>query len=778
MLGFALFLSFWSASPAKAVTPCADPVTWLQICCPKPCPITDPKAFVEHTFKGVLEDLKLATMFKEALAWKEQLEEFGKSISAINGLINNIMGTARAGISAFQPSARVPGGLQSNPLNISQTAGAIARMFMQPAETATQSVVDAKARGAMVSDGYVDGLATSLDARAKLENSAEDIKKIAKVIEKGKSSGLTSGNDAENVRSDFAAMNQARLGMLQALQNAVNIGISLNSTESYNALGSLGADHAMKSSSWGSASAPSSPYGSNEQGLAKTLNSGVGNKDAAYAQRAAADQAFQAYDNLTERAVQIHNAAAAYIGMMKTVALNQETVAHYELSRNMASQQRAIIQSGLVIFYLDPAGAFDRMAVQTVGPDGMSGMNPYQWADSFAQQPAAQMGQNAVVGTALINPAAYGETVCEDEIVNEGGDGGGTKKVAKFKLPLAANAPKKVAEIYANPAKLLCGELLAKWLSLPQEPVFDVYNDQAKAEAYGPDVNRTTTTDEAATKAAKEELFRDNPNAGMDQAFKYWINLTKRSLWYYDFACGTTLAADPADQGQCEIYDRNSNPNARAGGAQGVINNLYRAIDGMVATINDPELTLVLQKPELQGRPPVEITRYEQVRGELDYLIPAGAQKRSEVDAAIMAEPMYANRDNALQAAIGAIRQDPGFTRWTNAIAVEAGGAGNGSAGNGAASSTVDANGCGANPCWGLERPDWNNPVTISGFTVPMPEPSPALPVAALQINCADPSEALYCVPVESSGVPYPIRPQTAFEPTVMVAPPYVTQQR
>ena len=36
--------------------------------------------------------------------------------------------------------------------------------------------------------------------------------------------------------------------------------------------------------------------------------------------------------------------------MMKTVALNQETIAHYELSRNMASQQRAIISAGLVLF--------------------------------------------------------------------------------------------------------------------------------------------------------------------------------------------------------------------------------------------------------------------------------------------------------------------------------------------------------------------------------------------------------------------------------------------
>lgn len=769
LIGFAAFLTLWSAAPAKAVAPCAEPVTWLQICCPKPCLITDPKAFAEHTFKGVLEDLKLATMFKEVLAWKEQLDEWGKTINAINGLINRIMGTARAGISAFSPSSRVPGGLTGNPLNISQTAGEIARLFMQPAETATQAQADARARGAMISHGYVDGLATAIEARSKLESTAEEIKKISQVIEKGRSSGMSSGNDAENVRSDFATMNQARLGLLQALQNSTNLLVTMNATESYNSLGTLGVDTTMAKESWGSATSPKSPYGSNELGLAKLQASGFGQKEQGYALRASADAAFQRYDNLTERAVQIHNAAVAYVGMMKTVALNQETVAHYELSRNMASQQRAIIMSGLTLFYASPSQAFDNMAVQSVGQDGMSGLDPYQWADSFAQTMAAQTALNTVVATVIIDPSRYGTTVCEDEIVNEGGDGGGTKKVAKFKVPPAANAAKNIVEIYLNPKKLMCGELLAKWLSLPQEPVFDVYNDQAKAEAYGPDVNRTTTTSEAATKAAKEELFKDNPNAGMDQNFKYWINLTKRSLWYYDFACGTTLAADPADQGQCEVYDRNSNPNARAGGAQGVINNLYRSIDGMIATINDPEVTLVLQQPELQGRPAVDITRYESVRGELDYLLPAGAQNRAAVSEAIMAEPMYANRDASLQAAIRVIRNDPGFTQWTNTASGEA----NASSSN-ASSST---NGCGPNPCWGLDRPDWNDPVTISGFPVPMPEPSPSLPVASLEIDCADPNEKLYCVPVESSGLPYPTRPQASFQPTVTVAPPYISQR-
>lgn len=702
-------------------------------------------------------------MFQQMLSWKEQLDEWGKTISAINGLINQIMGTVKGGISAFSPASNIPSGLSSNPLNISQTAGEIARLFMQPSDSVTGGHDDAKRRGSIISQGYVDGLATSLDARGKLENTAEEIKKIAQVIEKGKSSGLTNGNDAENVRSDFASMNQARLGMLQALQNATNLGISLNSTESYEAIGTLGPDTSAAKSSWGTASAPASPYGSAEQGLAKTQASGIGQKDATYAMRTASDQAFQRYDNFVERANQIHNAAVSYVGMMKTVALNQETIAHYELSRNMASQQRAIVSSGLTLFYAAPSEAFNRMAVQAVGEDGMSGMNPYQWADSFAQQPAAQMGQNAIVATALLNPSAYGETICEDEIVSEGGDGGGSKKVAKFKFPPAANAAKSVVGIYLNPEKLMCGELLAKWLSLPQEPVFDVYNDQAKAEAYGPDVNRTTTTDEAATKAAKEELFKDNPNAGMEQAMKYWINLQKRSLWYYDFACGTTLAADPADQGQCEVYDRASNPNARAGGAQGVINNLYRAIDTMIATINDPEVTLVLQAPELKDRAPVDITRYENVRSEIDQLIAAAGQARAQVDAAIMAEPMYAERDASLRNVAIAMREDTGFQRWTN------------TATDGATANTSE---CGNGPCWGLNDADWNSPVTISGYAASMPQPSPALPVASANIDCTDPSEAVYCQPVQNPGTPYPVRPQTSFQPTIMIAPPYIGQQR
>lgn len=702
-------------------------------------------------------------MFKQVLSWKEQLDEWGKTISAINGLINKIMGTVKGGISAFSPASNIPSGLSSNPLNISQTAGAVARLFMQPSDSVSGGLEDAKRRGSIISQGYVDGLATSLEARGKLENTAEEIKKIAQVIEKGKSSGLTNGNDAENVRSDFAAMNQARLGLLQALQNATNLGITLNTTESYEAIGALGPDTSAAKSSWGTASAPASPYGSNEQGLAKTQASGVGAKDATHALRAASDQAFQRYDNFVERANQIHNAAVSYVGMMKTVALNQETIAHYELSRNMASQQRAVVSSGLALFYADATSAFNRMAVQAVGEDGMSGMNPYQWADSFAQQPAAQMGQNAIVATALLNPSAYGETICEDEIVNEGVDGGGSKKVAKFKVPPAATAAKSVVGIYLNPEKLMCGELLAKWLSLPQEPVFDVYNDEAKAEAYGPDVNRTTTTDEAATKSAKEELFKDNPNAGMDQAMKYWINLQKRSLWYYDFACGTTLAADPADQGQCEVYDRASNPNARAGGAQGVINNLYRAIDQMIATINDPEVTLVLQAPELQGRSPVDITRYENVRSEIDQLIAAAGDARAQVDAAIMAEPMYAERDTSLRNVAIAMREDPGFQRWTN------------TATDGA---TPNTSNCGDGPCWGLNQADWNAPVTINGYVAPMPQPSPALPVANLNIDCSDPAEAVYCQPVENPGAPYPVRPQTGFKPTVMIAPPYIGQKR
>lgn len=763
LIGFALALSLWSAAPAKAVVPCAEPVTWLQICCPKPCPILDPQAFAQNTLKSVLEDLKLASMFQQALSWKEQLDEWGKTISAINGLINQVMGTVKGGISAFTPASNIPSGLTSNPLNISQTAGQIAKLFMQPSDSVTGSHDDAKRRGSIISQGYIDGLATALEARSKLEKTPEEIKKIAEVIEKGKSSGLTNGNEAENVRSDFAAMNQARLGMLQALQNATNLGVTLNTTESYEAIGTLGPDTTAAKSSWGTASAPASPYGSAEQGLAKTQGSGIGAKDATHAMRASSDQAFQRYDNLVERANQIHNAATSYVGMMATVALNQETIAHYELSRNMASQQRAIVSSGLALFYADANEAFNRMAVQAVGEDGMSGLNPYQWADSFAQQPAAQMGQDAIVATALLNPSAYGTTICEDETLSEGGDGGSTKKVAKFKVPPAANAAKSVVGIYLNPEKLMCGELLAKWLSLPQEPVFDVYNDQAKAEVYGPDVNRTTTTDEAATKAAREELFRDNPNAGMEQAMKYWVNLQKRSLWYYDFACGTTLAADPADQGQCEVYDRNANPNARAGGAQGVINNLYRAIDTMIATINDPEVTLVLQTPELQGRAPVDITRYDNVRSEIDQLIGSAGQARAQVNEAVMAEPMYAQRDASLRNVAIAMREDTGFQRWTN------------TATDGATPNTSE---CGNGPCWGLGIADWNSPVTISGYVAPMPQPSPALSVTSPAIDCSNPAEAVYCQPVQNPGTPYPVRPQTAFQPTVMIAPPYIGQQR
>ncbi|PZR86530.1 MAG: hypothetical protein DI537_28375 [Stutzerimonas stutzeri] len=706
----------------------------------------------------MLEDLKLASMFQQMISWKEQLDEWGKTISAINGLINQVMGTAKAGISAISAASNIPSGLKTNPLNISQTAGEIARLFMQPSDTIAGAQDDARRRGAMISHGFVDALATAIEARGKLDNSAEEIKKIAQVIEKGKSSGLTSGNDAENVRSDFASMNQARLGMLQALQNTTNLGITLNTTEAYEAIGTLGPDTTTAKSSWGTASAPASPYGSAEQGLQKTQSSGIGQKDAAHALRASSSQAFQAYDNLIERANQIHNAAVSYVGMMKTVALNQETIAHYELSRNMASQQRAIVSSGLWLFYADPSEAFNRMAVQAVGADGMSGMNPYQWADSFAQQQAAQMGQDAIVATALLNPSAYGETICEDVTDSETGN-----PIAKFKKAPLANAPAKVVTLHTNPEKLACGALLAKWLSLPQEPVFDVYNDQAKAEAYGPDVNRTTTTDEAATKAAKEDLLRDNPNAGMEQAMRYWVNLQKRSLWYYDSACGTTLAADPADQGQCEVYDGKSNPNARAGGAQGVINNLYRAIDTMIATINDPEVTLVLQTPELQGRPPVDVTRYDSVRGEIDELTALAGQQRAKVDPAIMAEPMYAERDASLRNVAIAMREDPGFQSWTN------------TATQGATPNTSD---CGAGPCWGLADADWNRPVMVSGMIAPMPQPSPALPVANRDIDCSAPSDAVLCQPVQNPGAPYPVRPQTAFRPTVMIAPPYIGQAR
>lgn len=107
------------------------------------------------------------------------------------------------------------------------------------------------------------------------------------------------------------------------------------------------------------------------------------------------------------------------------------------------------------------------------------------------------------------------------------------------------------------------------------------------------------------------------------------------------------------------------------------------------------------------------------------------------------------------------MREDPGFQRWTNTATDNA---------------TPNFSNCGDDPCWGLAQADWNAPVTIYGYVAPLPRPSSALPNASLNIDCHDPSEAVCCQAVENPGAPYPVRPPTTFEPTVMIAPPYLGQ--
>ncbi|GHE76512.1 hypothetical protein GCM10019059_39710 [Camelimonas fluminis] len=754
----AAFLSVVATTrPAHAV-PCAEPVTFLKICCPKPCPITDPKKFVENTMKQVLEDLKLASTVKEALAWKEQLDQWGKTINSVTNLINSVIGKGSSGISAISPPTLVPNGLNSNPLNISQTAGQMARLFTSPASTISAGNEAATKRSAAISEGFIEGLAVALDGRSKLSTTAEEIKKLTQVVARSQSSDSSSGSgtdkDAENVRSDLASMNQVRLAMLQAFQNQTNLVTAWNSAEGYDAVKTLGPDKIVSRSAWGTEANPSSPYGSLETGIQKAQDSGIGTKDAAISQRVSSSEAFSNYDNLVERAVQAHNAAVSYVAMMKTVALNQETVAHFEISREMADHQRAYVTSGLAIFYANPSDAFGKMATEAVGANGLGGIDPYQWGDSFAQQTAATAAMNSIAQNAVANPAKYGPTICAD--VPETDSNGHTRYVAVFRERPAAGAPQKLLEIYANQSRLACGALLAAWLSTPSDAVYDQYTPQDTAEAYGPDVNSTRTSDQTAIAAAAQDLQKENADAGVNEAFKYWINLQKRAIWYYDAACGATPAADPADPGACEVYNKQSNPDARAGGAQGTINNLYRSIDNMADALNDPDKTAVLQSEAIKERKALDVTNYDRMRGEIDQLLAAATQARSAVDPAILSEDMYTTRDRDLQTALQAIRRDNAFQTWVNTAA------------------PPETGGQCTTGCWGTADNSWNEPVTVNGFPVPTAQQPPALPVVQHDIDCAHPADSVYCGPIQSAGAPWPIRPQTEFSPTILVQPPYI----
>lgn len=778
---FVAIASFVAAPNTALAAPCAEPVTFLKICCPKPCPITDPKKFVENAMKQVLEDLKLASIVKEALAWKEQLDQWGKSISSITNLISSLLGQGASGLSAISPPTLIPNGLNSNPLNISQTAGQLARLFTQPSSTISESAKDQSNRANAITEGFTEALAVAFNARNALTSTAEELKKLGQVVAKsqGSSGGLLSGlsslgsatgtssssstsstsgssssKDDESVRSELAVMNQVRIAMLQALQNQTNITTAWNSAEGYEAVARLGPDRTPSRASWGTPDAPASPYGSLQEGIQKSEDAAFGSKDAAIEQRSKAAQSFADYDNLVERAMQAHNAAASYVSMMETVALNQETVAHYELSREMANGQRANITNGLRIFYADPVSAFSKMATEAIGANSLGGINPYQWGDSYAQQGAGAEAMNNLVLNAISNPGKYGATTCVD--VPETDGNGYTRPVAYFTAKPPTNAPTQLLTIYGNMQRQACGALLATWVSSPVAPVFDEYAQTNTTAATADDINPTRLSTDDATAKAMEELLKDNPNAGMDQAFKYWASLQKRTIWYYDLACGTTAAADPRDNGACELYNKSANPNARAGGAQGTINNLYRSIDDMVDTLNDPSKTTVLNAAVISDREPINVTSYQGVRSQIDSLLAQADTMRSLVDPAIMAEEHYHNRDDALKRVMADMRNDTLFKTWVSS-----------------APSAAEQSQC-TSGCWGTPDADWNETVTVNGLPVATQPPTQEKPVVRHQIDCSDQSEAVYCQPIEGAGAPWPIRPQTQFTPTIMVKPPYM----
>ncbi|MPR09531.1 hypothetical protein [Microvirga tunisiensis] len=694
---------------ASAFTPCADPASYLVICCPKPCPIGDNQSLVQHTFQQAIEELKNNSMFKELLAWKDQLQSLGQDLGLINSLITQLMGGPRAGgLSGFGIANGLPQAIHGNPLSAVDMAAQFSIFFGKPATGIIEGQRETARRQEAISSGYIEGLAAALGARSKLAQSPEEIKKLQKVV-----------SSTRSTHDDLAAMNTVRVAMLQALQNRSELLSRLTATDSYNQLGTLGPDDKANRSSWGittaeaprlpmtqladsspgslalaaaataavSETAPKTPYVSPQLDLDRAISrSGFGQRDESRKARSASVAALTAFDNLVERSIQLHNAGVSVKSMRETQRLNQETVDEYNRILNASNEFRAALAHRLILFYVDPAQAFKAMAAEAIGSNGLGGLDPYEWGDSYLQNAASITAGNTIVQNASLTPGRYGITVCFDEQVSFGGGGDNgpaeQRLVANFsKVPQPI--PVDLLGIVENPNKLTCGALLSMALSqwVPET-----------------DVN------------AVIEFMQYNVRAFSTPAFTFWINLEKKAIWLYEFALN----------------------------AQDVINHTEHELRKLASLLADPEKTPVLNSlPGLKNQQ-VNIMNFTALSAIVTDLNRFAGQYRAKIEPKYLAEPDTEARVKKLDKAVAAIQTDVAYDQWVSTNPPP-----------------KDDPTCGID-CLGAQPPTEPEPQQVV-ITSPYP----------CNANLYD------CRSLANPGIDYPVRPQRAFRAFIPVDAPF-----
>lgn len=793
-----------SAGPAHAIA-CADPITYLYVCCPKPCQINDAQGVIQNTLKDAMETMKLTSMVSQMTAWKEQLNMFGQTLNMINGLINTLFGLKHAAISGFGNPTLVPYGMSGNPLNIGQMAGQAANIFFRPGSSQSDEMRSTATRQGMISAGYLESVASGVNGRTMLDKSAEEYRDLLKVVNNAADSDTGGSRDENdvNVHTDLAAMNQTRLAMLRAAQNQISVANVWVSTESYHDMGAMGVDRASDANSWsGGLStgeiqritpalkrladdasnldaradlvaeiggsllrgltgaprpaviqlaqapagtgglAPKSAYDAGSaafSAVADDAKAGRGFVDPAVTADVASREAFVNYDNLMERAVQVHNAATAYVSMMGTIRLNQETIALYDITTAAAAEQRRRVIEGLSMFYTSQDDAFNRMAVEAVGTDALGGNDPYKYGDSVSQQAAAKNALAILTKRVRTQPSAYGGMVCRNVWVgwrvHNGWDG---KWVASFTRLPSAWTPVLQA-IYANPQQQTCEVLLDKWLNAPAAPIYDATTDTSGFALTSGDIDQTSAVKKTISDAALKEFLSDGSQMQPDPNFMFWINLTKRAVWMKDYAAH----------------------------ANDVIANTRTGITNLQANTNDPTTTEVLQVKAVQDLAlgPVDLTSESSVRGQMNAYLTAADAYRKKVDPNTFTNEAVSIREAQLQAAVLVIKGDAGFQQWATT-----------------APAMTDTS-CGTQQCWGLADQTWAQPATVMGQSVGPKNPGPNLPVIAAEGLTAQPTAdraMSYCdtLSVNTAGksfVSCPVQGQEGFIPTVLSSPPFNT---
>ncbi len=794
-----------SAGQAHAIA-CADPITYLYVCCPKPCQINDAQGIVQNTIKDALETMKLTSMVSQMTAWKQQLAMFGQTLNMINSLIAQLFGLKHAAISGFGNPTLIPTGMVGNPLNIGQMAGQTAGIFFRPGASQAEEMRNTASRQGMISAGYVESVASGVNGRTMLDKSAEEYRDLVKVVNNAADTDTGGSRDENdvNVHTDLAAMNQTRLAMLRSAQNQIGVANVLVATETYRDLGEMGVDNAADRKSWGgtlstgeikrltpaltrlasnaadvnaradlvaeigtsllkrlwatgdedgpvrlaqaapgaTAVVPRSPYDGASSAfgnLAAEAAQGRGLTDPAVQADTASRDAFLGYDSLMERAVQVHNAATAYVSMMGTIRLNQETIALYDITVAAAAEQRRRVIEGLSLFYANADEAFNRMAIEAVGVDALGGNDPYPYGDAVSQQAAAK-GALAILSQRLRAQAgAYGAMVCQNVWrswrVRGGWDG---HWVAAFTRAPAQWTPVLQA-IYANPQQQTCETLLVQWLSAAAAGIYDATTDTAGFALTTADIDQSQAVKRTISDAALKEFLSDGTQMTPDPNFIYWINLTKRAVWMKDYA----------------------------GHARDVIGNTRTAIATLQANTNDATTTEVLQVKAVQdlGLGAVDLASETSVRGQIAGYLDGAARLRRSVDPRTFDNEAVAIREAQLQAAALVIRGDAGFQQWASTAPAMADTA------------------CGTQQCWGSQDGTWSRPATVMGQNVGPKNPGPDLPVVAASPAPGTPTADAamsYCdtLRVNTAGrsfVPCPVQTQEGFVPTQLSPAPFAT---